>query len=457
MKFLARGSFLLVTALWGSFYAIAKAALTHVDPIIFTLFEAITLVPLALTLLILQRHTLNQAVLKRGFLLGSCLCIATLTITVSEKFTGATNTAFFPSTGGTFAAIITAIVFGRSLAKSIWAACLLSLLGVFLLLHASLSGEELRGDGIALVGALLFTVYLFLVDQDAQQEEQQFWAIVGIEHLSFALWMILFSLLFGDWQHFHPVLSHDIPVILYVSLVCTFLPVLLTHFAHRHIDPLETGFISILEPLWGALIAHVYLGERVSLPLLLGGGLILSGTLVHLIGGNLLQCSQWIAHLMQKETTRTRTTQKHWVKLPSIPSPLLFLRRMLIWMDQNVSLACQYHVRGLSDFWKAQHITRSIALLLQVWFPLLTTRTPWDTSRGRGLFLQKKSVVPLFPPSQSAAWCAWMKAQTTRPSSLIPSFSCWRVLSSNSSNLPIVLADTPEMRWHQQSQHSVPP
>lgn len=284
MKIQARGAFLLVTILWGSFYAVTKTALTHLDPIIFTFFEVLVLVPIALILLIMQWQMLSFAVCKRGALLGSCLCIATLTITVAEKFIGATTTAFFPATGGIFATVITATVLRRSLKTSIWVACALSLLGVFLILHVSLSGSELTGDVIALLGALLFTVYLFLVEQDAQQEGPQFWAVVGIEHLSFALWMLLVSLLFGDWQHFHPVLTHDIPVVLYVALACTFLPVLLIHFAHRSLDPLETSFISILEPLWGGIIAHVFLGEVGPLSLYLGGGLIMAGALVHLLG-----------------------------------------------------------------------------------------------------------------------------------------------------------------------------
>lgn len=142
-----------------------------------------------------------------------------------------------------------ATVFRRSLGKPVWVACGLSFVGILLIFQGSLSEAELRGDVIALIGALLFTVYLFLVEQDAQHKEQPFWALLGIEHLSLALWMTLFSLLFGDWQHFHPVLAHDIPVVLYVALACTFLPVILTHFAHRFLDPLETGFIAILEPL----------------------------------------------------------------------------------------------------------------------------------------------------------------------------------------------------------------
>ena len=133
MKLLARCTFLLVTVLWGSFYAVAKGALAHSDPIIFTFFEALTLVPLALILLFMHRKRLTLAIVKRGVLLGSGLCIATLTITVSENFTSATTTVFFPSTGGIFAAVIMATVFRRSLAKAVWIAGGLSGIGILLM------------------------------------------------------------------------------------------------------------------------------------------------------------------------------------------------------------------------------------------------------------------------------------------------------------------------------------
>jgi drug/metabolite transporter (DMT)-like permease len=438
MKFLARGSFLLVTVLWGSFYAVAKAALTHVDPIIFTFFEAMVLVPIALTLLVMHRRTVTRAALTRGFLLGSCLCIATLTITVSEQFTGAATTAFFPSTGGTFAAIITALVFGRSLAKSIWAACLLSLLGVLVLLHASLSSGELRGDVIALLGALLFTVYLFLVDQDAQQEGEHFWASVGIEHLSFALWMVLFALLFGDWQHFHPVLSHDIPVILYVSLACTFLPVILTHVAQRHLDPLETSFISILEPLWGVLIAHLSLGDVISLPMSIGGGLILCGTLIHLIaGGNSAPFFQRITSLLQAGGASTRNAFKKWRNLALFPAFILFLRRMIAW--------------------HCQHASQTSVLLLHFWPPFLINRTRWDQRTTMDLFPRVWYTFHTFLPLQHAVPYGWMNARKRVRSCFIPLFSVWHVLCKRSANLAMFWAYSHEKIWQHQAHHSAPP
>ncbi len=173
------------------------------------------------------------------------------------------------------------ILLYTALGKSVWFSGGISLLGALLILSASLSTPQFRGNVIALLGALFFTVYLFLVEHDSQQEGHQFWAVVGIEHLCIALWMTLFSLLFGDWQHFHPLLSKDIAVVVYIGLACTFFPVILTHFAHRYIEPLETAFISLLEPLWGVMIAHLYLGEVVPFSMYFGGGLIMSGTLLH--------------------------------------------------------------------------------------------------------------------------------------------------------------------------------
>lgn len=339
MKLLARCAFLLVTVLWGSFYAVAKGALAHSDPIIFTFFEALTLLPLALILLILHRKRLTLALLKRGVLLGSCLCIATLTITVSENFTSATTTAFFPSTGGIFATVIMATVFRRSLGKAIWIAGGLSGVGILLMFRGSLSTTELRGEIIALLGALLFTVYLFLVEQDAQHQDQPFWALLGIEHLCLGLWMTLFALLFGDWHRFHPVLAHDLPVVLYVALACTFLPVVLTHFAHRFLDPLETGFISILEPLWGILIAHLALGEVVPLSMYIGGGFILMGAVVQqATSGEAFAVAQTLMVLLHQRIKDTSTTLKQWGHLGVLAAAQLLNNSLFLVIRLNLFL-----------------------------------------------------------------------------------------------------------------------
>src|SRR5215468_5805617 len=140
MKVLARLSFLLITMLWGSYYAITKEALGRIDPVVFTFFQMLVLAPVALALIGIYRNELNSSTLKRGIVLGSWLCLALLTMTMSLKFTQATNTAFFPSIGGVFGAIITGVFLKRRLGKSTWVAGGISLAGVLLIVLTSGGG-----------------------------------------------------------------------------------------------------------------------------------------------------------------------------------------------------------------------------------------------------------------------------------------------------------------------------
>jgi drug/metabolite transporter (DMT)-like permease len=286
VKVLARLSFLLITVLWGSFYAVTKEALGHIDPIIFTLFEILILVPIALSLILIHWRELDRSLLRRGSILGSWLCLAMLIMTIAERFTSATNTAFFSSVGGVVAALITGIVLRRRISWPVWVAGICALLGTLIILLMSGGRLELRGNLIAFLGAILFTVYIFLVDYDRQGHSAErgkniFWLVLGIEQLTMASWITLVALLFGDWQHTHPVFPKDLEVIVYIAAATTFVPLVLATFMQKYIEPLEVAFISILEPVWGALIAHLYLGEIPPLPVYLGGCLVIAGSLFH--------------------------------------------------------------------------------------------------------------------------------------------------------------------------------
>lgn len=287
MKAVARLSFLLTTCLFATFYAVAKEALGRMDPVVFTFFEVIVLVPIALALVILHWRDATLHLLKRGVILGSCLCLAMLTMTVSLKYTQAANTAFLPSIGGIVGAAITGAVFKRRLTEGVWIAGTLSLLGVIILLLTAGGGIELRGDLIALLGALFFTVYLFLVDFDRNWHTDQpenkgaFWLVLGMEHLTTAFWMAFIALLFGDWQYFHPIWPKDIEIFIYTGVATTFVPVVLSMYMQRYIDPLEAAFISTLEPIFGVLIAYLYLSETLPVSSYIGGGLVVAGAIFH--------------------------------------------------------------------------------------------------------------------------------------------------------------------------------
>jgi len=279
MKVVACLAFLLNTVLFSTYYAVAKEVLGRIDPIVFTFFEMMALVPLALCIIVLSWPSVTRQVIKRGIVLGSSLCLALFTIAIALKYTSATSTAFFPALNGFLAAFIAWLFLQQPITKATWFAGLLSLVGAALLMMNSTVGGA-RGSLIAFLGGLFFTGYVFVTERE-QKEQAEEWPLFGIELLTMAAWASLVVLLFGDWQSFHPALPKDVWVILYVAGACTFLPVLITVLMQKHISAVTISFIYILEPVLGAVVANIYLHEALPLDGYIGGGLIVVGALIH--------------------------------------------------------------------------------------------------------------------------------------------------------------------------------
>ena len=271
--------FLLNTFLFATYYSVSKEALGRIEPIIFSFCEMVTLLPVGICILILTRKDMSKAVIKRGVILGSLLCLALFTIAIALKYTTATSTAFFPSLNGLLAALIAWLFFRQPSGKVTWFAGTISAVGTVLLISNSSMGG-LRGMTIAFLGGLFFTCYVFLADHQ-QKEDMAPWPLFGVELVSMAGWAMLIALLFGDWQSVHPSFPKDIWVILYVAGATTFLPTLITVLMQKYVSPVTVSFIYILEPILGAIVANMYLHETLPLQGYLGGGLVVVGTIIH--------------------------------------------------------------------------------------------------------------------------------------------------------------------------------
>ncbi|GCE23505.1 hypothetical protein KDK_73050 [Dictyobacter kobayashii] len=279
---LAGIAFVLNTFLFGSYYSVAKEMLGRIDPIVFTFFTMMTLVPPAICILIFSRHHITRNAVKSGFLLGTCLCLGLFSLAVALKYNSATGTAFFPSLNGLLAAIFTWLFLRQPITKATWFAGVVSVSGAALLMvNASMGGA--RGALIAFIGGLLCTFYVFLADHE-QKDQAAYWPLFGIELLTMALWANLLALLFGDWDIVHFALPWDMGVVFYIGLGTIFLPTLFTVLLQKYISPVTVSFIYILEPIFGALVAYLYLHEVLPLDGYLGGLLVVTGVLIHTWG-----------------------------------------------------------------------------------------------------------------------------------------------------------------------------
>lgn len=274
--------FFLNTALFATYYSISKEAMGRIDPIVFSFFEMILLVPVAVCILIWTWQDVNRAVIKHGVILGSWLCLSFFTIAIALKYTTATSTAFFPSLNGLLAAFIAWFLLRQPIKKSTWVAGIISVIGTVLLISVSSVGGW-RGTLIAFLGGVFFTFYVFLADHE-QKDIPNPWSLFAVETLTMAVCATFIALLFGNWQAVHPSLPKDGLVLLYIAGATTFLPILITVTMQKHISPVTVSFIYILEPVLGALFANLYLHETLPLLGYLGGGLVVIGAVIHTIG-----------------------------------------------------------------------------------------------------------------------------------------------------------------------------
>lgn len=281
MKVIAPWAFVLNSILFATSYAVSKEAIVRLDPVVFLFFEMLLLSPVALLLLALSWRSASRAAFRRGIALGVWMSLALLAITTALKFTSATDTAFFPCLNGLVGALIAAAVLRQRVAPNTWAAGLFSLVGACLLISSRVTEGQLRGNGIALLGMLLFTCYLFQMGQSPAVERSALVTTLAVQYLTMTCCMTLAALLFGNWQDTHPQFPKDLWVLLYIGILTDFLPTLIALFMQRYVSALTVAFIYMLEPILGAAFATLYLGEALQLQGYIGGSLVVAAVAFH--------------------------------------------------------------------------------------------------------------------------------------------------------------------------------
>jgi len=268
----------LNAVLFGTYYGVAKDALRRIDPLVFTAVEQLALVPATVALLWQARRQLTGAVVRWGVLLGTCLAGAFIVLASALASASASSTAFFPALSGVLAALLTGLLRWRRPARHTLAAGILSLCGALLLI-ATAPAAGVHGTLLAAMGTLLFTAYVMLTEWAPPAAPRA--ALAALELLTMTLVVPVAALRWGDWAAFHPALPHDGLIVLYVAGACTLVPVLLTVRFQAEIAGVTAAFIYTLEPLVGALVAHLYDGEALPLLSYVAGALVVGGTLLH--------------------------------------------------------------------------------------------------------------------------------------------------------------------------------
>ncbi|MCB1957531.1 MAG: DMT family transporter [Rhodocyclaceae bacterium] len=273
----AEALLLLVAAIWGSSYGAARTALDHFPVLGFLALRfGITALLLAPRLVVLPPEA-RRASVSAAWPLGLLLLAIFLAETWGVLLAGAVGTAFLISTCTVFTPLVAWGLLGRRPAAGTGWAVSLSLCGALLLAGGPV---DVRSGGAALVllAALLRAVMVCASHRRLAPASVDPLAVTAVQAAVVAGGCLVLAAVRGEVGDPLPTAPAFWGATLYLVLFATILAFQVQNVAVRRCDPTRVGLLLGSEPLFGALVGWLWLGEQPGVAGWLGGAMIVLGS-----------------------------------------------------------------------------------------------------------------------------------------------------------------------------------
>ncbi len=275
----------LATLLWAGNMTLGRALQGQIGP--FTLTAArVGIVALLFLFLI---HRLPEEERRPGrawpWLLGMAITGVAgfpVLLYLALRYTTASNAALINGTGPLMTALLSCWLLRTRLTRGQLAGAVVSLFGVILVIGgspgATLQGFTLNVGDVIVVANVAMWGFYSIMSRIVTRERSALWAT------AFSTWYAVPLLLPGaylEWQQAPPVWSWRLGLaVIYVSVFAAFLAFLAWNEGVRRVGPAGAMAFYNMLPVFGTLLAALFLGERLAPGQLLGGMLVIAGGLL---------------------------------------------------------------------------------------------------------------------------------------------------------------------------------
>lgn len=285
----------IAAILWGGTFVVIKLALDSVPPF---LFLAVRFWLAGIITLFLYRKTLFSKSNRRwdyilpAFFVACSALLGYAFQTIGLVYTTATQSGFMTGAYVIFVPLLQVAIERRLPSIRTWFAVLIVLLGLFLISQNGKSYDEIFesiqfgfGDGLTLIGAFFFAIYIILIDIFSKKIPTQI--LVSFEILLIA---VVSTTLFPVESIF---LNQNISVqfdlkfwigIFYTSVFATIFTTQIQARYQKAVPPARAGLLYSLEPVFSFFLAYLVLGERLGTVGAIGSGLTLFGIVFSELG-----------------------------------------------------------------------------------------------------------------------------------------------------------------------------
>jgi drug/metabolite transporter (DMT)-like permease len=271
---LADAMLLIVAIIWGSSYAVAKQALWFYPVLGFLAIRF----GLTFILLMPQLRGDGLRAIRPGLPLGLVMLGIFLCETWGVMLTTASNAAFLISLCVVFTPFVEWAMLRQRPSNMLFAACLLSLAGVWLLTGGMAISLNL-GDGLMIGAAVLRAVLVCLTRRLTADLEVPPLALTAVQSGVVAAGCLVLGFSLPGGLPALPQAPAFWAATLYLVGFATLFALYVQNLALGRTSATRVSLLMGSEPLFGALIAGLWLGERLTLTQWSGGLLIVVATL----------------------------------------------------------------------------------------------------------------------------------------------------------------------------------
>jgi len=223
-----------------------------------------------------------KAISKKEWIAGSLLSIflfmAYSFAVMSLSYTSASKSGFFVAMSVLFVPIVSTILKRRLPNVWVTSSVLISIVGLYLV--AGINGGGFNGgDGLALLCAAAYTVYILMMDKYAKDMEASHLVLIQLGVVT----LISLVAMVGVEGVQVTAITDQIWPILAIAVFGTAITSLAQTNAQKYASPESVGLILLGEPLFTLIFAAIILNETLVVKGLIGAGLLLTAMVITIL------------------------------------------------------------------------------------------------------------------------------------------------------------------------------
>ncbi|SMB89607.1 DMT family transporter [Deinococcus hopiensis] len=269
---------LLVTALWGSTFAVVKELGALLPPSVLIAWRFLVATLALLPLLAFQRSVTApispRPLWRDGLILGGWLMAGYGTQTIALQTTGANRAAFFTALSVVLVPVWLALAQRRPLPLALWLALPLAVAGLALLSWEG--GRLVVGDAWALACAITYAGFIVALERAAASHPALRFTFAQLLAVTALAW--LWAAVVAPGKLWPPAQAWG--PLLYLGVAATAVTTLMQTVGQRSVSAAEASLIYALEPVTASLFSFALIGERVGVRGALGGVLVVAATVL---------------------------------------------------------------------------------------------------------------------------------------------------------------------------------